>query len=96
MPVPVEVLPFGWQLTRTRLAILGDPIVRARSGATFVTDNGNYILDLYNAALDRPADLAAAIEAVPGVVEHGLFLDIAALALIAGPDGVVELQRYSA
>jgi ribose 5-phosphate isomerase A len=93
LPVPVEVLPFGWQLTRTRLAILGDPIVRTRSGEPFVTDNGNYILDLYNAALERPADLAAAIEAVPGVVEHGLFLDIATLALVGGPDGVVELHR---
>jgi ribose 5-phosphate isomerase A len=93
LPVPVEVLPFGWQLTRTRLAILGDPVLRTRAGAPFVTDNGNYILDLYNAALDRPADLAAAMEAVPGVVEHGLFLDIAALAIVAGPEGVVELQR---
>jgi ribose 5-phosphate isomerase A len=93
MQVPVEVLPFGWQMTRRRLATLGDPILREREGAPFVTDNGNLVLDLYNAPLDRPADLATAISAIPGVVEHGLFIDIATLALIGEPDGVVELRR---
>jgi ribose 5-phosphate isomerase A len=93
MQVPVEVLPFGWQMTRRRLAALGDPILREREGAPFVTDNGNLVVDLYNAPLDRPADLSTAISAIPGVVEHGLFIDVATTALIGEPDRVVELRR---
>lgn len=93
MQVPVEVLPFGWRITRRRLAALGDPILRERDGAPFVTDNGNLILDLYNAPLDRPADLATAITAIPGVIEHGLFIDVATMALIAESDQVLELRR---
>ncbi len=93
LPVPVEVLPFGWRMTRLRLAALGDPILRERGGVPFMTDNGNHILDLYNAPLDRPADLAAAISGIPGVVEHGLFIDMATLALVGDADGVVELRR---
>lgn len=93
LPVPVEVLEFGWRTTRLRLAALGDPILRERTATPFITDNGNLILDLYNAPLDRPSDLAIAIAGIPGVVEHGLFLDIASLALIGDVDGVLELRR---
>lgn len=93
MQVPVEVLPFGWQMTRRRLAAIGDPILRERDGAPFVTDNGNLVLDLYNAPLDRPADLAVAITTIPGVVEHGLFIDIASLAIVGVDGGVEELRR---
>jgi ribose 5-phosphate isomerase A len=91
--VPVEVLPFGWKMTRLRLATLGDPILRERDGAPFVTDNGNLVLDLYNAPLDRPADVATAISGIPGVVEHGLFIDIATLALVGTANDIVELRR---
>lgn len=93
MPVPVEVLQFGWQMARLRLAALGDPVLRERDGAAFVTDNGNFVLDLYNAPLDRPSGLATAISGIPGVVEHGLFLNIASLAAIGDADGVLELRR---
>lgn len=93
MPVPVEVLQFGWRMTRLRLAALGDPVLRERGGAPFVTDNGNLVLDLYNAPLDRPADLAAAISGIPGVVEHGLFLDMASLAFVGDSEGIQELRR---
>lgn len=95
LPVPVEVLQFGWKVTRLRLAALGDPVLRERNGAPFVTDNGNMILDLYNAPLTRPGDLATAIASVSGVVEHGLFLDIASLAIVGAADGVLELRRDS-
>jgi len=93
MQVPVEVLPFGWKMTRLRLATLGDPILRERDGAPFVTDNGNLVLDLFNAPLDRPGDLAVAISGVPGVVQHGLFVEVATMALVGNADGVVELRR---
>ncbi|MEX1157747.1 MAG: ribose-5-phosphate isomerase RpiA [Thermomicrobiales bacterium] len=93
MPVPVEALQFGWRMTRLRLAALGDPILRERGGAPFVTDNGNVVIDLYSSPLDRAADLAVSISGIPGVVDHGLFLDIASLALIAEPGGILELRR---
>lgn len=93
LPVPVDVLQFGWRMTRLRLAALGDPILRELNGVPFVTDNGNLVMDLYNAPLGRPADLAASITGITGVVEHGLFLDIAAMALVGDGDGVLELQR---
>jgi ribose 5-phosphate isomerase A len=96
MQVPIEVLSFGWKMTRLRLTTLGDPVLRERGGAPFVTDNGNLVIDLYNAPLDRPADLAAAISGIPGVVEHGLFIDIATLALVGEAVGVVELRRGTA
>lgn len=93
LPIPVEVLRFGWRMTRQRLAALGEPVLRERAGSPFVTDNGNLILDLYNAPLDRPGELSSAISGIPGVIEHGLFLDIAALAYVGQPTGVVELRR---
>ena len=95
-PVPVEVVVFGWQATAKRLSALGcRPARREREGETFVTDNGNYILDC---RFDKPRDvyaLAAALSAVPGVVEHGLFLDMAKLAYIAIADEVLTLAKTS-
>ncbi len=93
VPVPVEVLPFGWKLTAHRLSDLGTPVVRERDGAPLVTDNGNMILDLYQPVVARPDELAASIDAITGVVEHGLFLDMAASAIVGSPDAVVDLRR---
>lgn len=91
IPIPVEVLPFGWQHTRDRLALIGDPVPRMFDEQPFVTDNGNLILDLYAADCDQILDLALAIKEITGVVEHGLFLNMASLAIVAGRDGVKEL-----
>ncbi len=91
IPIPVEVLPFGWQLTRRRLSLLGDPVLRLVEDAPFITDNGNLILDLYSADFGDVAGLARVIKEITGVVEHGLFLNMASLAIIAGPDSVEEL-----
>jgi ribose 5-phosphate isomerase A len=93
LPVPVEVLQFGWRLARLRLGVLGDPVLRERDGAPFVTDNGNYILDLYNPSVARPIDIAVTISGIPGIVEHGLFLNVASLAIVGTSDGVLELRR---
>ncbi|CAN5843405.1 ribose 5-phosphate isomerase A [soil metagenome] len=93
-PIPVEVVVFGWQATVKHLEALGcRPTRREQAGQAYVTDNGNYILDCY---IDRPDDvyaLAAALSAVPGVVEHGLFLDMAALAYIATTNEVLRLEK---
>ena len=92
--IPVEVVPFGWRATRGKLEALDcRPTLRVRNGETFVTDNGNYILDC---AVTPPVDvyaLSSEISALPGVVEHGLFLDMAGLAYVATSQEVVTLTR---
>jgi len=88
--LPVEILPFGRRWTLERLAALGlDP--RPRLG--IVTDNGNLIADCALGPVDDLADLGARIKALPGVVEHGLFLDEATLAYIGTDAGVERLTR---
>jgi len=88
IPVPVEVLAFGWQVTRSRLSALGEPVARVRGSALFETDNGNYILDLYQPDLSDPERLGALLAGLPGVVEHGLFLGMAVAAIVAGGSGI--------
>ncbi|HUG13895.1 MAG TPA: ribose-5-phosphate isomerase RpiA [Thermomicrobiales bacterium] len=91
IPVPVEVLTFGWRMTRSRLSVLGEPVLRVRDAAPFKTDNGHYILDLYQPDLSDPPRLGALIANIPGVVEHGLFLGMASLAVVSGGAGIEEL-----
>jgi ribose 5-phosphate isomerase A len=94
VPVPVEVVPFGWPLTRSALSSYGEPILRCSSAQQpFVTDNGNFVLDLFNADYSDPQRLAAALKALHGVVGHGLFLGTASQAIVAGPAGVELLYR---
>ena len=95
--LPVEVARFGWRDTRRRMAALL-PDAELRSGedgaAPFVTDEGHYILDAPIPAEASPTDLDLALKRIPGVVDHGLFLDMAELALLGHPDGTVErLER---
>lgn len=103
-PLPVEVLHFGFETTRKliRRALdtldLGgcDVMMRLKGSDPVVTDEGNLILDLHLGCIDDPAPLARALSAIPGVVEHGLFLGMCDLALIGRADGsVVELARDS-
>jgi ribose 5-phosphate isomerase A len=95
--LPVEVVRFGWRDTRRRLAhLLPDAELRSTEdrSAPFVTDEGHYILDAPIPSGIKPADLDLALKRVPGVVEHGLFLDMAELAILGRPDGTVErLER---
>jgi ribose 5-phosphate isomerase A len=97
-PLPVEVTAFGHRLTAVRLAraiaevgIETVPVLRMRDGAPVRTDGGNLIYDAPCAAIDDPDALAAAIKAVTGVVDHGLFLGFAERALIGTDDGVITL-----
>ena len=89
-PLPVEILPFARRWTLARLEALGLP-PRVRAG--FTTDNGNLIADCALGPVDDLAALAAALKALPGVVEHGLFLDEATLAYVGRADGVDRLTR---
>lgn len=94
-PLPIEVNPFG--LTATRIAIekvaasLGlnaDIVQRGQNGNAFRTDGGHFILDASFGLIPDAEALANALNAIPGVVEHGLFINLASLAIIAGPAGV--------
>ena len=92
--VPVEVVPFGWEATARRLHEIGahpQPREQGR-GNLFVTDGGNIILDCRIAATDDPAGVDRAIRDVVGVIETGLFIGRAGLAIVAGPDGVRRIH----
>jgi ribose 5-phosphate isomerase A len=96
--LPVEVVRFGWKDTRRRLSpLLPDAELRLAGDEPYVTDEGHYILDAPIPAATDPAGLAdveSGLRGVPGIVEHGLFLDMAALALLGREDGTVErLER---
>jgi len=92
-PVPVEVHPFGWRTAIRPLETLGgSPELRKRDGEPVRTDNGNYLLDSRFNGIRSPAKLAAAISSIPVVVEHGLFLGMADLALVGTADGVKTMR----
>jgi ribose 5-phosphate isomerase A len=95
--LPVEVVRFGWRDTRRRLGhLLPDAELRSTEDESqpYVTDEGHYILDAQIPSGTYPAALADALLRVPGVVDHGLFLDMADLALLGRSDGTVErLER---
>jgi len=95
-PVPVEVDPFGWQATLEALSALGcEPRLRmdaADPQRPFVTDGGHYTADCAFDAIGDPAALEAAIKAIPGALECGLFVGLAHAAVVAGEDGVSILE----
>jgi len=102
-PLPVEVVRFGWPLTRQNVARLLAQAdvegveVTVRSGASgpLVTDEGHHILDLHLKRIGDPPALAAALSALPGVVEHGLFIDMASTVILGHPDGTAEVRHRS-
>lgn len=100
--LPVEVIRFGGQATKLLIQRALDDLdlrhrpvlLRQRDGRPLLTDEGNHVLDLALEAIPDPEALAARLAAIPGVVEHGLFLNICRHAIIGRPDGsVVELWR---
>ena len=100
-PLPIEIVPFGAEGTRRRVVdalgqvlgrAVGTEIRRGRDGAAFVTDGAHWILDARCGAIPDPRLLAGTLKGVLGVVEHGLFVDLAELALIGTPDGVMEVE----
>jgi ribose 5-phosphate isomerase A len=95
VPVPVEVVTFGWESTRARLTALGcRPVLkRDAQGEPYRTDGGNLIMNCKFDALSDPAALERALSMVAGVVECGLFLGLATTALVASPAGVRRIDR---
>jgi ribose 5-phosphate isomerase A len=94
-PIAVDVVPFGWQTTAQRLKSLkANPTLRLQpNGETFVTDGGQYILDCAYGPIASPSELAARLDSVVGVVEHGLFIGMASTVIVGGAQGVTVLKR---
>jgi ribose 5-phosphate isomerase A len=103
-PLPVEVIPFGWQATRrlieellVRQGLPGRSVELRMAGAEpFVTDEGNRILDLKLQRIDDPRQLALSLNQIAGVVENGLFIDICDTLVLGHADGQVEVQDIGA
>ena len=99
-PLPVEVVPFGWQASRMLIEeLLGamdvmgtQATLRMNGSRPYVTDEGNHILDLSLGRIGNPRQVAMALNQVPGVVENGLFIDICDAVVIGFGDGRVEMR----
>ncbi|QJF52048.1 ribose-5-phosphate isomerase RpiA [Roseobacter ponti] len=99
-PLPVEVIPFGWQTTRALIEetlvsmdVLGrDTALRMNGAVPYVTDEGNHILDLHLRRIGNARQLALVLNQMPGVVENGLFIDICDRVIMGFADGRVELR----
>ncbi|MEM7199845.1 MAG: ribose-5-phosphate isomerase RpiA [Planctomycetota bacterium] len=91
--VPVEVVPFGWRQVADAVERSGGrpELRRSAPDTPFVTDNGMWILDCGFGAIEDPTTLARVLQAVPGVVDHGLFIDMAGRVLAGEHDGSVRL-----
>ncbi len=100
-PLPIEVAPFGLEATRRELEraikALQAPgrltLRRGADGHAFVTDGGHWIVDAALGRIDEPRAMAQALCGIPGVMEHGLFIGLASMAILAGPDGVEIVER---
>ena len=87
--LPVEIARFGWAQTRRAIeAVAGPSLLREQEGAPFVTDNGNYILDVATGPIADPSALETALQLLPGVVVTGLFVGRADVLVVASPGGV--------
>lgn len=99
-PLPVEVIPFGWQTTKAlveealiNLDVLGRAVrLRTIDDKPFVTDEGNHILDLDLHRIGNPRQLALILNQIPGVVENGLFIDMCDIVIVGNGDGKIELR----
>lgn len=100
-PLPVEVATFGHATTAARIVAAAGKLkyrsvpiaLRLKDDAPFKTDGGNYIYDCSFGAIADAAALAKAISDIPGVVEHGLFVGIASVLVVAGADGVEVIEK---
>jgi ribose 5-phosphate isomerase A len=91
--LPLEVLAFGYRTTLAALEAFGVPELRLVDGAPLLSDAGNFIVDLATGEVPDPLKLDQALQALPGVVETGLFLGRADVVVVAGADGIRELAR---
>ena len=93
-PLAVEIIPFGWEVTRRQLEQFGGvPTLRQREGKPFVTDQGHYIIDCALSQIEDVPRLNHQLNQLPGVVENGLFVDMTEQLIIGSPDGITEKHK---
>jgi ribose 5-phosphate isomerase A len=91
-PLPVEVVLFGWERTFEKLRLLGcEPKRRMNREVPYLTDNGNYIVDCAFGKIEDPADLHERINAITGVVDNGLFINIASKLVLGLENGETRI-----
>ncbi|MDD5502433.1 MAG: ribose-5-phosphate isomerase RpiA [Candidatus Thermoplasmatota archaeon] len=98
-PVPVEVVKYAWKATAERLRMLGcepKPRMSGSGDVMFISDNGNFILDCKFPKIEDPYTLAQQIKAIPGVVEHGLFVNLASVIMVGSEKRVRVIERETA
>lgn len=103
-PLPVEVIPFGWQTTKALIEetlismdVLGrSTTLRMNGDVPYITDEGNHIIDLHLNRIGNARQLAMILNQMPGVVENGLFIDICDIVVIGYGDGRVEVRDINA
>ncbi|MBU9696757.1 ribose-5-phosphate isomerase RpiA [Rhodobacteraceae bacterium HSP-20] len=99
-PLPVEVIPFGWQTTKALIeetlvsldVLHRDCTLRMNGDRPLVTDEANFIIDLHLKRIGNPRQLALVLNQIPGVVENGLFIDICDIVVIGHGDGRVTVR----
>ncbi len=93
-PLPVEVIQFAAPLVKQQLAAIGgNPELRMKHEAPYITDEGNWIFDCHFGAIPEPERTAAQVRGIIGVVEHGLFLNTATRVIVADGQGVSIIER---
>jgi len=93
-PIPVEVIPLASALVQSQLAHWGgEARPREKGGKVFISDNGNLILDWAAEPIDQPAILEKRLKAMTGVVDSGIFANVASLVIVATSTGIRKLQR---
>ena len=103
-PLPVEVIPFGWQTTKALIEemlvsmdVMNSEVTLRMNGVRpLVTDEANYIMDLHLRLIGNPRQLALVLNQIPGVVENGLFIDICDIVVIGHADGKVTVRDINA
>lgn len=93
-PLPVEIVPFGWQATFEKLEKSGcKPALRTIDGVPFVTDEGNYIVDCSVGEVENASIFQRQIANIVGVVETGLFIGIASMIVVGGINGIEIIRK---
>ncbi len=93
-PLPVEVTKFGWSATKKAIEELGCTAeLRKIMDEVYLTDNANYLLDCDFDHIEEPVELNEALSNIPGVVEHGLFINLVDEVIVGSRQGTITLER---
>ena len=93
-PLPVEVIPFGWQVVFNQLESLqGNPELRLKQGQPSVTDQGNFIVDCHFRKIENPEQMEQHLNMIPGVVENGLFINLCTRMIMADGENIILKNR---